>query len=252
MTFGDSYELIAGSDVVMITAGFNQKIGETRIDLVEKNAKIFQQIIPQIVKHASNTIILVVTNPVDVLTYLAIKYSGFPSERVFGTGTTLDTSRFRHYLGEQFNVSSKSVHAYILGEHGDSEFPVLSHATLAGMPIKDCEGYRHEIIMRCFEQTKNAAYEVISRKGATYYAIGLAISRIVRSIINNEKQVYPVSTLLTNYYDEGNICLSIPCAVGSGGISRRFQLPLNTDEQTALHRSAASVRKVIVGCVKCA
>ena len=245
--FGDSYSLLEGSDVVVICAGVGQKPGETRLELIEKNSAIFKSIVPNIVKHAPNTVIVVVTNPVDILTYLTIKYSGLPKERVFGTGTTLDTSRFRHYLGEHFSVSSKSIHAYILGEHGDSEFPALSRAMIAGTPLAECDGYSDEAAQRCFQQTRNAAYEIINRKGATYYAIGLAISRIVRSILNDEKRVYPVSTLLTNYYEEGNICLSIPCAIGRGGITRRFQLALNKDEQAALHRSAAIVRASLKG-----
>ena len=245
--FGDSYSLLEGSDVVVICAGVGQKPGETRLELIEKNSAIFKSIVPNIVKHAPNTVIVVVTNPVDILTYLTIKYSGLPKERVFGTGTTLDTSRFRHYLGEHFSVSSKSIHAYILGEHGDSEFPALSRAMIAGTPLAECDWYSDEAAQRCFQQTRNAAYEIINRKGATYYAIGLAISRIVRSILNDEKRVYPVSTLLTNYYEEGNICLSIPCAIGRGGITRRFQLALNKDEQAALHRSAAIVRASLKG-----
>src|SRR3989344_5716506 len=130
--FGDSYSLLEGSDVVVICAGVGQKPGETRLELIEKNSAIFKSIVPNIVKHAPNTVIVVVTNPVDILTYLTIKYSGLPKERVFGTGTTLDTSRFRHYLGEHFSVSSKSIHAYILGEHGDSEFPALSRGCRRG------------------------------------------------------------------------------------------------------------------------
>ncbi|MBD3318406.1 L-lactate dehydrogenase [Candidatus Woesearchaeota archaeon] len=243
--FGDSYDLCANADIVVVTAGVGQKPGETRLELIEKNANIFKDIIPKIAKAAPNTVMLIITNPVDVLTYLAIKYSGFPASRVFGSGTTLDTARFRHYIGDEFGVSPKSVHGYILGEHGDSEFPAFSLTTIGGIHIEHCEGYAPGKLDECFKKTKNAAYEVINRKGATYYAIGLVISKLCRAVLNNEQRVYPVSNLIHNYYDEGDLCLSVPCVVGKGGIQRRFQPPLNEEEQEKLHVSAQILREAL-------
>ncbi|HLC65289.1 MAG TPA: L-lactate dehydrogenase [Candidatus Nanoarchaeia archaeon] len=245
ITFGDSYDICAGAEIVVITAGAHQNPGETRLDLVSKNSGIFNDMIPKIAKSSPNSIFLIVSNPVDIMTYLALKYSGFPRERVFGTGTTLDTARYRYYLAEHFNVSPQSVHAYILGEHGDSEFPVLSGATIAGLNIKDTWAYDKAKLDDDFKKTKNAAYEIISRKGATYFAIALVIAEIVQSILHDEKRVFPVSTFIENYYDEGDLCMSVPCAIGKGGIQRRIQLPLSEEEQAALHNSAGVLREIL-------
>lgn len=242
---GSSYDLCAGSDIIVITAGIPQKPGETRLQVVDKNAKIMKSIIPQVAKAAPDAVILIISNPVDILTYLAIKYSGFPPERVFGSGTTLDSARFRYYLGEHFQVSPQSVQAFILGEHGDSEFPVLSSATIGGLNLSETEGYDEKEIWNCFEKTKNAAYEVIDSKGATYYAIGLGIAKICTAVLNNEQHILPVSTLINNYYDEGDVCLSIPCVIGKGGIQKRFQLPLDDREQNMLHISAKVLKEVL-------
>lgn len=245
ITYGDSYELCKGADVVVITAGLAQKPGETRLQLVSKNAKIFKGMIPKITEHNKDCVIVLVTNPVDIMTYLTHKYSGFPKERVFGTGTTLDTARFRYYLGEHFNVNPHSVHAYIFGEHGDSEFPVWSKVSIGGQKVQDMEGYSKEKMDEIFKKTKNAAYEIIAKKGATYYAIGLAIEEIVGAIIKDEDKIFPVSSYLDNYYDESGVCLSTPCVIGRGGIKKRIQLPLNEDEQKSLHKSAEVLKKII-------
>ncbi|MFC1734279.1 L-lactate dehydrogenase [candidate division KSB1 bacterium] len=245
ITFGDSYELCKGADVVVITAGLAQKPGETRLQLVGKNAKIFSQMIPNIVEHNKDCVIVLVSNPVDIMTFLTLKYSGFPKERVFGTGTTLDTARLRYYLGKEFKVNPHSVHAYIFGEHGDSEFPVWSKATIGGQQLDHMEGYSTEKMDKIFQQTKKAAYEIIAKKGATYYAIGLVISEIVSSIIDDEDRIYPVSNYLDNYYDINGVCLSTPCVIGKGGIKKRMQLPLNEEEQKSLHHSADVLKKII-------
>lgn len=245
ITYGDSYDLCKDADVVVVTAGVAQKPGETRLQLVKKNAAIFQEIIPRIATCAPHATLIIVTNPVDVLTYLALKYSGFPRERVFGTGTTLDTARLRYHIGEFFGVSAQSVHAYILGEHGDSEFPVWSLATVGGLRITDVEGYSASGLDMCFRKTKRAAYEIISAKGATYYAIGLVIADLCRAVLNDERKIYPLSVLLDNYYDKGDLCMSVPCVLGRGGIHRRMQLPLNREEQEKLHASAGIVREAL-------
>ncbi len=244
-TFGDDYALCEDADIVVITAGFAQKQAETRLQLAARNAVLFAEMIPKIVQYAPKTIILVVTNPVDILTALTIKYSGFPKERVFGTGTTLDTARFRFLLGEQFHINPKSIHTFILGEHGDSEFPVLSTANTAGLKLAYLDDYAQEKINESFLRTKNAAYEIISKKGATYYAIGVVISRICRSILEDQHEVMPVSTWIDNYYDVCNLCLSTPCVIGRNGIERKIQLPLNESEIAALRHSGAVLKEIL-------
>ncbi len=245
ISYGDSYEHCSDADVIVITAGIPQKEGETRLDLVGKNAKLFREMIPKIVEHNKNCVFVVVTNPVDIITYLTLKHSGFPKERVFGTGTTLDTARFRYFLGEHFNVNVHNIHAYILGEHGDTEFPVWSNATIAGMNLSQVDGYSREAMDGIFSKTKNAAYEIISRKGSTYYAIGLVITEIVSAVLNDEDRIFPVSTYIENYYDEGGLCISTPCVIGCGGIKRRIQLPLNEEEQESLHKSAGKLNEYL-------
>ncbi len=245
ITFGDDYSLIKGSDVVVITAGANQKPGQSRMDLIKTNAAIFKQIIPQIVKHAPNAVLLIVTNPVDVMTFLALKYSKLPATKVFGSGTCLDTARFRELLGEKLDVDPRSVHAYILGEHGDSEFPVWSSATIGGIHVSEFPGFNKTIAHYTFQHTRNAAYEIISRKGATYYAIGLTIAAIVRSIISDDKEVVAVSTFIRNYYGANNVCLSVPCIVGESGIVKQLFPKLDKTEQLALRKSAAAIKQAI-------
>ena len=245
ITFGDSYELCKDADVIVITAGLAQKQGESRLDLVNKNIAIFKDIIPKITKYAGNSIILVVTNPVDIMTYVAYKLSGLNKNKVFGSGTALDTARLRYYVGNYFDIAPHNVHAFVLGEHGDSEFPIWSRATVAGLRINEVEGFKQTILSEIHNKTKNAVYEVISKKGATYYAIGLVISKIVKAILHNQHDVMPLSVYLDNYYDEGNICMSIPCVVGKEGIIRRMQLPLTQEEQQSLHKSASVLKEII-------
>ncbi|MBI2143754.1 L-lactate dehydrogenase [Candidatus Woesearchaeota archaeon] len=245
VTFGDGYSLCKGSDVVVVCAGANQKKGETRLDLISKNAAIFRQMIPKIAKNCPGCILLVVTNPVDVLTYLALKYSKFPKERVIGSGTLLDTARLRYWLSHYFKVSPTHIHAFVLGEHGDSEFPVWSTANISGKPLKELPEYSSKLLQKVFKKTKESAYEVISKKGATYYAIGLAIAQIVRAILSDRNDVLPVSTLVRNYYGANGVCLSLPCVVNRKGAERQIRLTLSKQEQAALKKSY----KVLKSCI---
>ncbi len=245
ISFGGNFSLCEGADIIVITAGVAQKPGETRLSLVKRNAAIFKDMIPKLVAYNRDAVYVVVTNPVDIMAYLALKYSGLPPSKVFGTGTSLDTARFRYYLGKKFDLNPTAVHAFILGEHGDSEFPVTSCATIAGVNIHDVEGYTPEAAQECFDKTKKAAYEIISRKGATYYAIGLVIARIVRTILHDEKTVIPLSMYMDNYYDEGDLCISVPCVLGREGIIRKYQLPLSPEEQAKLHNSAKVLKDII-------
>lgn len=243
--YGNSYTLCKDADIIVITAGAHQKPGETRLDLTKKNARILKEMILGIKKHNSNGIIIMVTNPLDVLTYLAKKWSGFSKDKVFGTGTTLDTARFRHNLGEYYGVNPKSVHAYILGEHGDSEFPVWSSANVAGIRLKDFKKYDQKKLDLLFDKTKNAAYEIINTKGATYYAIGLAITNIVRSILKDQNNIFPLSCLVDDYYGIKDVCLSVPCVVSRKGIKERIHIHLDNNEQKMLKNSAKTIKEYI-------
>ncbi|MBI2141186.1 L-lactate dehydrogenase [Candidatus Woesearchaeota archaeon] len=245
ITFGNNYGLCKGADIVIVCAGLHQGKGETRLDLVEKNARIFREIIPKIAKNSPDCILLIVTNPVDILTYLALKYSRFPKRRVIGSGTLLDTARLRYWLSHRFKVSPQHVHAFVLGEHGDTEFPVWSTANISGKPLREFPEYSAKALQQIFRKTKESAYEVIAKKGATYYAIGLAITQVVKAILTDRNDVFPVSTLVSNYYGVNNVCLSIPCVINRKGIERTIELTLNKQEQALLHRSAKTLGQYI-------
>ncbi len=249
--FGSDYKLCKDSEIIVICAGAHQKPGETRLDLVNKNAIIFRQMIPSITRHNKDCIFLVVSNPLDVLTYLTLKYSRFPKNRVFGSGTILDTARFRYLLGEYFEVSPNSVHAYILGEHGDSSFPVWSTANIAGVNLKYFRKYSKKAMEKIFLETKNAAYEVIAKKGATYYAIGLGIAKIVRAVLSDQNEVLALSSYLKNYHGVSGVCLSVPAVVNRSGIKEHIILPLNSLEKKQLRKSANVINGILKGCVNC-
>ena len=248
ITFGNDYSLCKDAEIVVITAGAHQKPGETRIDLVNRNSAIFRQMIPQITKHNKGCILLVVSNPLDVLTYLTLKYSKFSKNKVIGSGTILDTARFRYLLGRYFEVSPNSVHAYIMGEHGDSSFPVWSTANIAGVSLKNFKKYNKKAMDKIYAETKNAAYEVIAKKGATYYAIGLGITKIVKSILSNQNEVLALSSYLTNYHGVSDVCLSVPTIVNRNGIKEHVVMPLNSLEKKQLRKSANLIKKVIKQC----
>lgn len=251
ISFGNDYRLCKDAEIVVICAGAHQKPNETRLDLVKKNSAIFKDMVPKIVRHNKNCIILVVANPLDVLTYLALKYSRFPKSRVFGSGTILDTARFRYLLGEHFEVSPDSVHAYIMGEHGDSSFPVWSTANIAGVNLKYFKNYNKKKMNDIYQKTKNAAYEVIAKKGATYYAVGLGIARIVRAILSDKNMVLVLSAYLNGYHGVSDVCLSVPCVVNRSGVKEQIVMPLNALEKKQLKKSASVVKGIIKSCMEC-
>lgn len=237
------------ANIVVVTAGAGQKPDETRLDLVRKNTHIFKDIIPEIVRY-NPRMLLIVSNPVDILTYVALKLSEYPMNRVIGSGTSLDTARFRYLLSRHCEVDPRNVHAYIIGEHGDSEVPVWSLANIAGISFRQycpvcrrkcSENEREEI----FNQVKNAAYEIIKRKGATYFAIGLALVRIVGSILRDENSVLTVSTLVDGYYDISDVCLSIPVILNRNGVSKTLKIALDESEIRKLQASATVLKDVI-------
>jgi L-lactate dehydrogenase len=247
--FAGSYSDCKGADIVVVTAGAAQKESETRLDLVRKNTEIFKDIIPKIAEHEPG-ILLIISNPVDILTYVALKVSGYPMNRVIGSGTTLDTARFRFLLSRHCRVDPHNVHANIIGEHGDSEVPVWSQANIAGLPLKeDCPACERicsvEQRNKIFEQVKNAGYEIINRKGYSNFGIALAVVRIVTSILRDENSVHTVSTLINNYYGISDVCLSIPTILNMNGIARHIQIDLNEEESRKFQASAEVLKGII-------
>lgn len=250
--YGGSYDDIVDAAIIIITAGANQKPGETRLDLVKKNVAIFKTIIPEIANRDCKGILLVVSNPVDVLTYAALKISGFPKSRVIGSGTVLDTSRLKHLLGEHLGVDSRSVHAFIIGEHGDSEIAAFSSANVSGIPVHEfCElrgFYHHEKATAEFAQkVKDSAYEIIEKKDATYYGIAMAVKRICEAILRDEKSILPVSTLMEGAYGIRDVVLSMPAITGKDGIEMQVPIALSEEELKSLQQSAALLKEVIEG-----
>lgn len=243
----DSYDVVKDSHVVIITAGARQKEGETRLDLVAKNKAIFDDMIPKIVEAAPDTILLIVSNPVDVLTYQAAKISGFPQGRVFGTGTMLDTARFQYHLAQKLCLSPRSVDAYVLGEHGDSSFPVFSSANVAGKSLFDFEGFDQKMAEECYTDTQQAAYRIIHDLGYTCYAIGMVIQQIVVGIYSHAKIVVPLSVPLEDYYGHSDVALSVPCVLDSDGVSDVLEVPLDEKEQEALATSVSVLKAYIHG-----
>jgi L-lactate dehydrogenase len=245
-----SYADCAGAAVTVITAGSNQRPGETRLDLVQRNVSIFHSIVTSVIQHNPNGIILVATNPVDVLSYVTWKFSGLPSQRVIGSGTILDTARFRYLISKLFDVDPRSVHAYIIGEHGDSEVPAWSLTNIAGMNLNDYCAMNH---MQCqqymlddaFIQTRDAAYHIIERKGATYYAIASGLTRIVEAILRDQSTVLSVSSLISDYYDIDDVYLSLPSIVDQGGLERFIRLQLAPEEIEGLRKSANLLKDTI-------
>lgn len=244
------YPDVAGAAVTVVTAGSAQRPGETRLDLTARNVEIFKSIIPRVAEHNPSGIILIATNPVDILSYAAWKLSGLPKERVFGSGTVLDTARFRYLLSQYFKVDPRSVHAYIIGEHGDSEVPVWSLANIAGMRLpvycaQNDMGCAEEDLEDIFRRTRDAAYHIIERKGATYYAIASGLLRIVEAILRDQSTVMSVSSYIQNYYDIEDVYLSLPTIIDAGGVERILRLELAPEEIIGLRNSANVLRQLI-------
>lgn len=248
--YAGNYEDIADAAIVIVTAGAGQKPGETRLDLVKKNVEIFKSIIPEIAKQDFNGILLIVANPVDILTYVAAKLSKLPQGRVFGSGTVLDSARLKYLLGEHLDVDNRSVHAFIIGEHGDSEMAAWSSANVSGIPLNDfCEmrGYfKHEESMKkILEEVKNSAYEIIEKKHATYYGIAMSVRRICEAIIRDEKSILPVSSIQKGEYGIENVALSIPAIVGREGVEKVVPIKLSDTEKEELIKSANTLKNVL-------
>lgn len=236
-----TYEDCADADIIIITAGAAQKPGETRVDLLKRNIAIYDSIVTEVLKYNDNGILLIATNPVDVMSYFCLRKSGWPTNRVIGSGTLLDSARFRYLIGEELELDPRSVHAHIIGEHGDSELPVWSLANVAGSQLKLDE----EAKTRIYTNTRDAAYQIIEAKGATYYAIALALDRIVTAILHNEAAVLNVSTLLDDYHGVSDVYLGVPCVVDRQGVREVLDIVLTDEERTLLHRSADKLKSLI-------
>lgn len=245
------YDRLEQAQVVVVTAGVNQQPGESRLGLLNRNAEIFRGIMAELDRACPEAIIVVATNPVDILTYIAQELSQRPNERIIGTGTLLDTARFRALLGEHYGVDPRSVHAYILGEHGDSEVPIWSNADIGGKPIAAGETlgipFRLDEMNRIFEAARSAAYQIIQRKGYTNTAIGVVIARIVRAILNDERSILPISVRTAGEYGIDGVCLSLPCLVGASGAGVRILPDLNEEELHGLRASGTILRDSLRG-----
>ena len=248
--YAGNYDDIENASIIIITAGANQKPGETRLDLVHRNIEIFKTIIPQIKQRDFKGILLIVSNPVDILTTVAVKLSGLPQNRVIGSGTVLDTARLKYAVGEHLNVDSRSVHAFIIGEHGDSEIAAFSSANISGIPLKNfCEmrgHYNHEADTdEIAQKVRNSAYEIISRKKATYYGIAMSVKRICEAIVRDEKSILPISSMMNGEYGITDIALSLPAIVGKNGVETKVPIQLNENETAKLLESAKCLKDVL-------
>jgi L-lactate dehydrogenase len=248
--YAGTYDDVTDAGIVIITAGANQKPGETRLDLVNKNVGIFKSIIPEIISRNFDGILLVVANPVDILTRVAQKLSGLPENRVIGSGTVLDTGRLKYRLSEHLNVDSKSIHAFIIGEHGDSEIVAWSSANVSGVPLSNfCEMRGHfehrEAENEIAENVKNSAYDIIQRKRATYFGVAMAVKRICEVIVRNEKAILPISTAMHGEHGIEDIVLSMPCVVGSSGIENQIPIVLSDEEIARLQESAKILKEIL-------
>ena len=244
------YEDLSDAAIIIVTAGAGQKPGETRLDLVHKNVAIYESIIPRIAEQNKDAILLIVSNPVDILTYTALKLSGYPENRVLGSGTVLDTARLKYALGEHLSVDSRSVHSFIIGEHGDSEIAVWSSANVAGVPLDQfCEmrgHYNHETAMKeIAESVKNSAYEIIAKKHATYYGIAMVVKRLCQAIVLDEKSIFPVSISMQGEYGVEGVVLSMPAILGEEGVECSMPISLDEKEVAKLHESADTLRETM-------
>jgi L-lactate dehydrogenase len=256
----DDVQACVNADVVVVTAGAKQKPGQTRMDLAGANADICRKMLPDLLRVAPDAVFLMVTNPVDVITYVAQKLTGLPAKRVFGSGTVLDSSRFRFLIAKRLKVAVQSVHAYVAGEHGDSEIPLWSTASVANVPLHQWAVRGHGNLSvrdrtEIFQDVKSAAYQIIEGKGATNYAIGLATAKILEAVLHDESRTLPVSSLLTDWRPLGkpdaapitDVCLSVPSIVHRGGVDATLQVPLNDAEEAGLRASSARIREAARG-----
>lgn len=233
---------LAQTDVIIYTAGSATQPGETRLDVADKNSQILNKLLPSIIQHAPDAIIIIVANPVDVLTYKAYLQASWPKGRIFGSGTSLDTARFRLHLSEFLKINPHSIHAYILGEHGDSSFPVTSSATVGGQNLNSFPNFSEDKVKQAYQKAKTAAYKIIEAKGSTYYGIATVTARLVRAVLRDAGSVFPVSVPLHQYYDHNGVALSVPCVIGRNGVEETLEVKLNWEEKQLLAKSVETLK----------
>jgi L-lactate dehydrogenase len=248
--YSGDYTDIKNCDVIVITAGLNRKPGETRIDLAKKNVAIAKDITENIMKHYNGGVILIVANPVDVQTYLIQKWSGLPNGRVFGTGTVLDSSRFRYSLSEVAKVDVKNIHGYIMGEHGDTQFPVWSATHVAGIQIDTYMAingikFTEDDKQALFEEVKKSGATIIKNKGATYYAIAITVNTIIETLLKNQNTIRTVSSVMNGVYGIEDVALSVPCVINATGVVKQIEFPLTETEKAALDYSAEQLKLIL-------
>lgn len=240
------YKDCGDADLIVYTAGASQKPGESRLDLTEKNLRITKSVVESVMASGFNGIFLVATNPVDILSYAVYKWSGLPAEQVLGTGTSLDSARFRQAIANLLDVDVRNVHGYIIGEHGDTEFPVWSHANVAGLQINEWvennPNTDEQALVEIFFSVRDAAYTIIEKKGATFYGIGVSLARITKAILNNEHAVLPLSVYLEGQYGEEEIYLGTPAIINRNGLKKIIEIPLNDSEKEKMKHSANTIR----------
>lgn len=251
--YAGEYEDCADMDLVVICAGAPQLEGETRRDLLQKNYKVFKTIVKPVVESGFKGVFLVASNPVDVMTKVVLDLSGFPPEKVLGTGTTLDTARLRYMMSDYFKLNPRNVHAYVIGEHGDSEFVAWSNAQISVLPVSQLESYNENmmsVLMKIAVSVRDSAYEIIKAKKATYYGIGMVLSRLTRAILNDENSVFTVSAYLNGQYDEKNIYIGVPSVINRNGVREILELSLNFEEKRKFKHSADILKEMLdeIGC----
>lgn len=239
------YDECRDADLVVICAGAPQKQGETRRDLLKKNYDVFRSIVSKIIESGFNGIFLVASNPVDVMTQVVYELSGFPSSRVIGSGTSLDSARLRHLMSDYFKVNPRNVHAYVIGEHGDSEFVAWSNAMISVKPIYDMDGNVMVDMKKIAVDVRDSAYEIIKAKGATYYAIGMVLARLTRAILYDENSIFTVSSYLKGEYGEKGIYIGVPSIVNRSGVRQVLEMPLGNEEKEMFHRSASIIKEML-------
>ena len=235
-------------DIVVICAGVPQLDGETRRDLLQKNYKVFKTIVKPIVENGFNGVFLVASNPVDVMTQVVLELSGFPSEKVIGSGTSLDTARLRYMMGDYFKVNPRNVHAYVMGEHGDSEFVAWSSAMLSVLPIHELESHSDEMMRDLDEiavNVRESAYKIIKAKKATYYGIGMVLARLTRAILNDENSIFTVSAYLNGEYSHSGFYIGVPALINRSGIRKILEIPLDDEEKKNFEASASVIKEMI-------
>lgn len=250
--YAGDYDDIADCSIIIVTAGANQKPNETRLDLVQKNVAIYKSIIPEIAKRNYGGILLIVSNPVDILTYVAQKLSGLPERRVIGSGTVLDTARLKYALSQHLNVDSRNIHSFIIGEHGDSEIAAWSSTNISGVPLDDfleMRGHMHPDMdkQEIAEKVKNSAYDIIAKKHATYYGIAMSVRRICECIVRDEKSILPISTVMHGDFGIEDVCLSMPTILSAEGVETHIPIELSEKEHTSLKKSADTLKNIIAG-----